>query len=267
MIFKKPILFAWFLLLLPNITVALVYFSEHMQILITQQRAEDGAWCRFVAFTAIVAMVCLNGSCLTIAVTMFQLVKMGSKYVWRTVVYGNILSWLSGIAIGIWYIVDDALGAYRGLYCCIKGEKYNGPRIFLIFGSFIFSIVAQSILYVSAFQHIQKTEKAASAHSKAHSSVGPTGEDQDVTESVVLKIPPSASKVFMKKGIQLVSIFYCCWFWISVDALIVFSGKTVPISSSIVGAIFAKMNSVIHCLVMTRHINKAKQKVVGLHKV
>jgi len=262
-IFKKPILFAWFLLLLPNIVVMLVYFCEHMQILVTQKQAQDGHWCRFVAFTAIISMVCLNGSCLTIAITMYQIVKMGTKYVWRTVIYGNLLSWLCGICIGIWYIAGNSLGPYRGLYCCIRGERYNGPRIFLIYGSFIFSICAQSFLYISAFRHIRDTELKAQSNFTAqsiHSVSGPEDSER-VSGGGTMKITPTASRIFMKKGIMLVSIYYVCWFWISVDALIAFSGKTPSLASSIVGAIFAKMNSVIHCMVMTSHINKARNTV------
>jgi len=238
-----------------------------MQILILQLRPEEGKWCQFVAFTAVIAMICLNGSCLTIAYTMYQLVMFGPKHIWRSVIYGNLASWLVGIIIGIWYIADGALGPYRGLYCCIRGEAYNGARIFLIFGSFVLSIAVQSILYGSAFYHIRKTESAAkNSIQPVTGPSAPSGDDQD-DDQVAIKLRPSTSVVFMKKGIQLVSIFYVCWFWISVDALIVFSGKEVPLASSIVGAIFAKSNSVIHCLVMTSHIEKARQKVVVLHKV
>jgi len=258
-VLKKPVLFAWFLLLLPNITVSTVYFAEHMQIMITSKTPESGAWCTFISFAAIVAMVCLNGSSLTIACAMYQIVMYGAKAVWGTVIYGNIASWFSGLAIGCWYLQAGAIGPYRGLYCCIQGERYNGPRIFLIFGSFAFSIVAQTCLYFRSFWEIRKTEE------KARSSVVVLKSAQALSSETSVPVgpqAPSTSRTFMKKGILLVSIYYFCWLWISVDALLVFRGFESSLWSSIIGALLAKMNSAIHSIIILQHIHKAKRTTV-----
>jgi len=270
---KKPVLFAWLLLLIPNITVAVVYFAEHIQILLTSKEPESGAWCSFVAFTAIVAMVCMNGSCLTIACVMYQIVMHGPKGVWRTILGGNAASWFSGIAVGCWYLASKALGPYRGMYCCIGGERYNGPRIILIFGSFGFSIFAQMYLYFRSFLEIKKTEEkvknqssvvhvVAIANTQLFHRYGQrllslSNEKSSQNQCQV----QSTSRIFMKKGILLVSVYYLCWLWISVDALLVFRGFEPPMYSSIVAALLAKLNSVIHCAIILRHIIKAKSTV------
>jgi len=264
-VLRKPVLFAWLLLLLPNITVSTVYFVEHMQIMITSKQAESSAWCSFVAFTAIVAMVCLNGSSLTVALTMYQIVMSGTKSVWSTVIYGNTASWFSGLGIGCWYLQSGAIGPYRGLYCCIRGERYNGPRIFVIFGSFAFSIFAQSYLYYRSFLQIRKTEeKARSSGFRTPVSRPRPWSPAQSSESTVQTLiqTPSVSRAFMKKGILLVSIYYFCWAWISVDALLVFSGFESPLWSSIVGALLAKMNSGLHCIIIIYHILKAKRVAI-----
>jgi len=244
---SKPAVYGWFLLSIPNFLVASVYFIEHFHILITKQNPRKGAWCTCVAFLAIVSMVCLNGSCLTIAYMMHEIVKHGPKNAWRTLLYGNLTSWIIGIGVGLWYLSGNSLGPYRSLYCCISQEYYNGSRIFLIFGFFFFSISAQAFLYYRAFCHISTTGQGARPRPIIFSENGI--EHNEVS---------NAATRFMKKGILFVSIFYTCWFWISVDAIIHFSGQELPLISSIIAALLAKMNSVFHNLLM---LNAVERKV------
>jgi len=270
-IVKKPVLFAWFLLLVPNITVALVYFAQHLQILATMSPPQRGGWCSFVAFTAIVAMISLNGSSLTIASVMYQIVRFGPKHVWRTILIGNAASWLIGFAIGFWYLKSNSLGPFRDLYCCISQEAYNGPRVILVFGFFLVSILAQLFLYTSAFFEISRCENKAKSciqplprsHLLVRPSSAPEGKRSESVKAVSgTESAPSTARIFMKKGMLLVSIFYVCWFWISVDALLVFRGIVPSLTSSIIGALLAKSNAIIHCLIIHRHIRKAEKNAV-----
>jgi len=93
-----------------------------------------------------------------------------------------------------------------------------------------------------------------------HRLLSKSNENSSQTQSQV----QSTSRVFMKKGIFLVSVYYFCWLWISVDALLVFRGFEPPMYSSIVAALLAKMNSVIHCAIILRHILKAKNTVYAV---
>jgi len=273
-VLKKPVLFGWFLLFIPNFLVALVFFIQHMQILVVQMPPQHGVWCTFVAFVAIIAMVALNGSCLTIASTMYCIVKFGPKKVWKIIAIGNFMSWCFGVAVGIWYLLGNSLGPFRGLYCCIREEKYNGARVFLIFFTFVLSILLQSALYFSAFRHIRRTEQNARNQTnlttpmsrlRSSSPLFQSTNTHDLAneqDSPLFSYKGTVAHLFMRKGLIQVSIFYFCWLWISVDSIIVFSGhKQVPLVSSLVAALLAKMNGVLHGYVMLQHLSKAKRKI------
>jgi len=241
---KNPILVAWYLLLPPNILMSVVYFIEHLSMLINGTPSTPGGLCNFVAFFAICAVVSINGSSITISFLTYRLVRDGKKPDLKIVLIGNGISWGIGLIISIIFMTGNSIGPYQGLYCCVKESEYRGFRVALIFTSFCVSLSTQAFFYFRAWHLIRGTE------------------DGGLQSTGTVK----ASRVIMKRGLEMVAIFYCCWFIICVDSCIAYNGGLPSRWTSAVGAWFAKMNPVLHCLMMYRNLRRMR-KVVGVASV
>jgi len=240
-VLKNPILLAWYLLLPPNVVMSFVYFIEHLDMLIHGTPSTAGSLCNFVAFFAIAAVVSINGSSITIAYLTYRLVRDGKKPDLKVVLTGNGISWGTGLIIAIIFMTGNSIGPYQGLYCCVKESEYRGFRVALIFTTFCVSLSSQAYFYFMAWNLIKKTEGGA-----LHS-----------TGTV------KASRVILHRGIEMVAIFYCCWFIICVDSIIAYNGGKPNIWTSAVGAWMAKLNPFLHSLMMYRNL-KRMRKVVGV---
>jgi hypothetical protein len=235
---KNPMLAAWYLLLPPNMTMTFVYFIEHFVMLVRGTTSHIGGLCSFVAFWAIAAVVSINGSSVTISYVTYRLVKDGKKPELKTILIGNGLSWALGLAIAIIFMTGHSIGPYQGLYCCVKEAQYHGYRVALIFTSFAVSVAAQTYFYYRSWKIVKATE---------------SGVLQSTGRGV------KASRAVMKRGVEMVSIFYCCWFIIFVNSIIAYNGQTPNIWAGVVGAWMAKLNPVLHCLMMVRNIRKSRK--------
>eukprot|EP00638_Chattonella_subsalsa_P005102 CAMPEP_0117756554 /NCGR_PEP_ID=MMETSP0947-20121206/14152_1 /TAXON_ID=44440 /ORGANISM="Chattonella subsalsa, Strain CCMP2191" /LENGTH=412 /DNA_ID=CAMNT_0005576173 /DNA_START=185 /DNA_END=1423 /DNA_ORIENTATION=+ len=235
-ILKNPVMVAWYLLLPPNMVMTAVYFMEHAKQLATNSESEAGPLCNFVAFWAISAIVSLNGASITIAYVTYRLVKDGKKPRLRVILIGNGISWLFGLTLATIFMTGDSIGPYQGLYCCVREEAYYGFRVALIFTTFAVSISAQSFFYYSSYSLIKSTEGGA-----LQSSGGSARK---------------ASKVIMQRGMEMVGIFYLCWFIIAVDSIVAYSGTKPNIWVSALGAWLAKSNPALHCIMMYRNLKR-----------
>lgn len=238
-ILKNPVLVAWYLLLPPNMVMSFVYFLEHGRQLIQNIESTAGPLCTFVAFWAISAVVSLNGSSITIAFVTFRLVKRGKKPELKIILIGNAIAWLVGLALATVFLTGNSIGPYQGLYCCVKEEQYYGYRVALIFTTFVVSISTQSAFYILSFLEIKKTEGGGLQSSGGSAK--------------------KASSVIMKRGLEMVGVFYLCWFVIAVNSFIAYSGSHPNVWSGCIGAWLAKMNPLLHCTMMYRNLKRIKK--------
>jgi len=58
----------------------------------------------------------------------------------------------------------------------------------------------------------------------------------------------------------MVSVFYCSWFLVFLDAAIVYSGNPPNVWTTIIAAWLAKMEPIWHCLLMNRTIKRILTK-------
>jgi len=233
----NSVLLAWYLLLPPNVTMMLAYFIEHLSMLIQGTASMPGKLCTTVAFFAISAVVSINGSSITIAYITCRLVRDGKVPDLRIVLTGNFTSWVVGIVIAIIFMTGNSIGPYHGLYCCVKESEYHGFRVALIFATFCFSLTTQSFFYFRAWDMIQRKE-------------------QNTLQS---NIRVKASRVIMRRGLEMVTIFYVCWIIICVDSIIAYVGGNPKLWTSIVGAWTAKLNPVLHCIMMHRNLRRTRK--------
>mmetsp|Transcript_21317 Transcript_21317/g.27970 ORF Transcript_21317/g.27970 Transcript_21317/m.27970 type:complete len:416 (-) Transcript_21317:532-1779(-) len=235
-IVKNPVMVAWYLLLPPNMVMTVVYFIEHARQLAMNVESQPGPLCNFVAFWAISAIASLNGASITIAFVTYRLVKDGKKPRLQVILIGNAIAWLVGLTLATIFITGNSIGPYQGLYCCVKEEEYYGFRVALIFTTFAISISSQTFFYYRSYSLIKSTEGGA-----LQSSGGSARK---------------ASKVIMQRGIEMVAIFYLCWFVIALNSIIAYAGGKPNIWVSTIGAWLAKMNPLLHCLMMYRNLKR-----------
>jgi len=235
-VLKNPVMVAWYMLLPPNMIATLLYFLEHFVSVVKNVESEEGSFCTFIAFWAIAAIVALNGSAVVIAFITYKLVKDGKKPELRLILQGNAVAWLLGLVVASFFLSGGSIGPYDGLYCCVKSDLYKGWRVAIVFVVFCLSISSQMAFYYMAYHTIKQQE----------SSMGAGGATNKT----------KASEVIMKRGIEMVVIFYVCWGTIAINSIISFAGGHPSIWASAFGAWAAKMNPVFHCLVMYRNLRR-----------
>jgi len=241
-VLENPMVLSWCLLILPGVLMISVYLVQNIRNLMFHQAPETGAICNFNAFCAVTAVVTMNGSSVTVAYLTYDWAHRGKKPSYHKVLAGNFLSWMAGLTISSAFLVKDSFGPYMGLYCCVKEEVYHSFQVVLVFGLFGISVTTQSALYAKSYKEIKRREKAVVSTS---------------TES-------ESASVIVDRAIEMVSIFYCAWLLIILEAATVFSGKELNIWIPITGAWAAKMEPLVHAILLYKVLSKMKKTATAV---
>jgi len=237
----NSLLLSWVFLLPPGLLLVVVFLIENAHQIYYQENLKDGILCQFCAFSAITTLTTLHGSTTTVAYLTYVSVKTGKKPDRIVVIYGNIFSWLLGVGIGCVYLTGNVLGPYRGIYCCVKQQSFRGllvAEMFLIFG---FTALFQLYFYISAY-----------LLAKTHQRQGNTSRTR-------------TSSIIMRRGLEMVSIFYLSYTLINADAVAVFSLNDPPVWLSIIAAWIVKLEPFWHCLLIHRLLKRLQKNKAKIH--
>jgi len=127
--------------------------------------------------------------------------KRGKRGDFKTVFIGNACSWILGLVISIIYLIGGKFGPFRGLYCCVKEELYDGiivAEVFLVFG---IAVAVQVFMYSSCCLEALNI-----------------GELQNTSAA-------KTSIAIMKRGLEMIGVFYLSYVLIVVDSIAIFSKK------------------------------------------
>jgi len=206
-----------------------------------------GYFCDAVAFCAVTTVITLNGTSTTIAFLTYRLMTTRKTPSASWAIAGNVLSWLFGILLATILLKERVYGSYRGLYCCVREESLTKIRVALVPVVFASAIIAQTFFYWSSFQK-------AKAHSGgvATTSFRPPEPQTGVHQSLAM--------VILRRGLEMIAIFYLTWILIAFDALATFFGHNANMWTSIVAAWMAKIGLVIHCAVMYQSLKRFKKQ-------
>jgi len=231
---------AYLLLLAPGVLLVAVYLFEDAKQLFNRQNLRDGKTCSFFSFIAILTVVTLNGSSTTIALATYTFTMKGKPPKMRTIMYGNLISWMIGFVVSSVYLASNVFGSYRGLYCCVKRESYDGlmvAQVFLVFG---ISAAAQIFFYTSSFWEARK-----------HSQGGLNASNTAVA--------------IMKRGLEMILVFYVSYVLIAIDAAAVFAGMETNIWISIIAAWMPKLEPFWHCFLLHRILKRMAKTLSQAH--
>jgi len=203
------------------------------------QIVSEGKLCDFFSFIAIWTVVASNGSSCTISCLTYTFCKRGKKTSLRTVFIGNACSWLLGLVISITYLIEEKFGTFRGLYCCVKEDLYDGiivAEVFLVFGlATAIQVCMYTRCYLQALKH---------------------GELQNT--SVV-----KTSIAIIKRGLEMIGVFYLSYVLIVVDSIALFAQREPSIWISMFAAWMPKLGPFLHCLLIHRIINRIQKKNIA----
>lgn len=161
-----------------------------------------GGWCIFSAYLATVVMVALNLGTVCVAFTTWRLTclrPVPDKVIWAW----NAASWLVGIICASLFLINDDLGDYKGLYCCIKQDSYQTYAVLPAFLIVIVSLVPTFTFFMWAFARVKKVEMMPDGRIRARIK---------------------ASRTILECGLWLITFSYGCWVIIYVIGGITLAG-------------------------------------------
>jgi len=226
------LLVSWIFFISPGLVLVIVFLVENAQRIYFREALKNGASCQFTAFIATLTLTSLNGSASTISYVSYLFAKSGNMPPLDKVIGGNLLSWLSGLAIAFIYLFGGLFGPYRELYCCVEKQYYKAilvAEIFLVFG---FSALFQVFFYTSAFLEC--------------------GKRFQVNNNGTCK----TTLVILKSGLEMIFIFYISYFLLVADAAAVLSSSHPSIWLSGVAACMVKLEPFWQCLLLHRVLNR-----------
>jgi len=229
----NSLLVSWIFLILPGFLLVVVFLIENAQRIYFREALKNGASCQFSGFIAILTLTSLNGSASTVSYVTYLFVKSGKKPPIEKIIGGNLLSWLAGLGIASIYLYGGVFGPYRELYCCVEKKYYRGTLVaemFLVFG---FSAVFQVFFYTSAFLECRKFSQDNNNGDNCKTSV-----------------------VILKRGLEMILIFYMSYSLIAADSAAVFASSHPNIWLSGVAACMVKLEPFWHCLLLHRILNR-----------
>jgi len=243
---ENSIQLSWFLQTIPSLLMIMAFLIENIAVGFGWASLGTGYFCDAVAFCAVTTVITLNGTSTTIAFLTYRLMATRKTPSASWAIAGNALSWLFGILMATILLKERVYGSYRGLYCCVREESLTKIRVALVPVVFASAIIAQTFFYWSSFQKAQAHSRGVpTARSTSH-------EPQGIHQSLAL--------VVLKRGLEMIIIFYLTWILIAFDALATFFGHNANMWTSIVAAWMAKIGLVIHCAVMYRSLKRFKKQ-------
>jgi len=236
----NSLLISWFLLIPPGLLLVVVFLIENTHQIYFQENLQDGKLCKFCGFIAILTLTALNGSSTTISYLTYLAVKTGKKPPTGHAIYGNLLSWILGVAIACVYLTGNVLGPYRELYCCVKQDKYQGKLVGEMFMVCGVAASGQIFFYTSSYFEALK-----------HNRAGNTSRTR-------------TSDIIMRRGLEIVSSYWMSYLLIIIEGVIIFLTNNPPIWLTIIAAWLPKLEPLWHCLLIYRilkRILKHKAKI------
>jgi len=229
-------------MIIPGFLLVLVFLVENVRQIYFGEPLKEGSLCKFYAFIAIFTVTSLNGASSTVAYVTYLFVKHGKTPSKNPAIFGNLLIWLMGIVIAFVYLSGNVFGPYRGIYCCVKKEHYNGILVAEMFLVFAFSVGLQSFFYWRAFLESRR-------HSRSQINAG------------------STSLSVMRSGLEMIFIFYTSYSLIAADAVAVFSSAQTSIWLSVVASCMVKLQPFCHCILFHGILKKIHQNNAQVHPV
>jgi len=209
-----------------------------MRQIYSKERLHEGLLCKVLGFIAIFTVTSQNGASSTVAYVTYLFVKHGKTPPMNTTIFGNLLSWLMGIAIAFIYLSGNVIGPYRGIYCCVKQENYSGILVAEIFLVFAFSLGLQTFLYWRGL---------SLSHSSFQLNASRT------------------SRVVMQRGLEMICIFHTSYLLIAADAVAVFTRVQTSIWLSVVASCIVKLQPFCHCFLFHHILKKMNKKNAQVH--
>lgn len=235
---RNSLVVSWFLLLVPGFLLDLACLVENMRQIYSKERLHEGLLCKVLGFIAIFTVTSQNGASSTVAYVTYLFVKHGKTPPMNTTIFGNLLSWLMGIAIAFIYLSGNVIGPYRGIYCCVKQENYSGILVAEIFLVFAFSLGLQTFLYWRGL---------SLSHSSFQLNASRT------------------SRVVMQRGLEMICIFHTSYLLIAADAVAVFTRVQTSIWLSVVASCIVKLQPFCHCFLFHHILKKMNKKNAQVH--
>jgi len=233
----NAILVSWCFLLFPGLVLVVVFLFEDIIQIYQNEIIQEGSLCNFFSFIAIWTVVSSNGSTCTISyLTYMMFCKRGKRGDFKTVFIGNACSWILGLVISIIYLIGGKFGPFRGLYCCVKEELYDGiivAEVFLVFG---IAVAVQVFMYSSCCLEALNI-----------------GELQNTSAA-------KTSIAIMKRGLEMIGVFYLSYVLIVVDSIAIFSKKEPNILLGMFAAWMPKLELSLHCILLHQSIKRIQKK-------
>jgi len=237
---ENSLLISWFLLVPPGLLLVLVFLVENSHQIYFKEALQDGVLCKFCAFCAILTLTALNGCAITVAYLTYLFVKNGKRPAPEKAMIGNIVSWLAGLAFSFVYLFGDVFGPYRGIYCCVKQQYFTGALVGEMFMVFGFSAAFEGLFYLRS---VMESRKLSQRNTHANQT----------------------SFIIMRRGLEMILIFYVSYVLVAVDSVIIFARLESSIWLSMVAAWMVKLEPFWHCFLLHRilkRIRKSRARVM-----
>jgi len=232
---ENSLLVSWLFLVPPGLILVIFFLIENAQQIYFREALRDGPLCKVCAFVAILTLTALNGSATTTAYLTYFCVRNGKKPPIKFALIGNLISWLIGLAFSFVYLFGNVYGPYRGIYCCVKQEFFKGLMVaeeFIVLG---ISVAVQTFLYTRCYFESSK-------HSAGSSHIN------------------TAAIALMKRGLEMISVFYFSYVLVAVDAVAIFANPHTSIWLSVLAAWLVKLEPFFHCLLLHRIFNRMQKR-------
>ena len=197
--------------------------------------------CRISAFFAIAQITALNLGAIFIALTTWRMI-VGVRTPDRIILLYVMASWAAGVVLASLFMIGDTLGPYKGLYCCIKEQKYRSYAVLPILLVTALAVFSMCYLYFRSYQRLKQLEE----------------------RGTIVSNRINASRTVMRRGMFLVSSFYGCWSVIIICGIITAVDGHVPTALDMVGAWMAKCMPIVDSMLLLRMLSRIERRNVAL---
>lgn len=228
-----PLVRAFLVLLIPDFLLVLNFLPLHIaNLAIGPVFDVPEGICQLSAFATLASILANNAGVVFIARSTYLIVRGGPQQ--EVVTMRKMLIWMgSGWVLGLLmataYSADHNIGVHRGLYCCLK--HLDRLEAVLPTGIVFSAAVSMMVYYYNkTYRLVRKVQQ---------SSVGSTRSSGT-----------NLSDRILHRAVLLISVYYSCWTWVSIDSFLAFFGVAPPLWSEIVAAILIKCGPLLNILII-----------------